>query len=375
MVIEVDNDDLAFSKPPSTTNSNASPTAASSCSDAAVDGAIKQWESHANTRLSNMQTMIAMEAYSIHHKQNRGITRRDIIALGYTSGYAKKILFECQNNGFLIHLEGHKQGKFKEYFLATEIDRVLQKQRDSKKQGESVDSLQLTVIQILVNETTQKKPSFHRPIIHINMQSSSTKAEYDEVFQSLTRGDGWIVKSQKNRAKVKSFKLEQKRSCTLQAYPNGKVIVAIECSLRQFKLHEADGCREFFAAVGKIEYILTREFRGFSIIPPHGEWLLKQYDMDITIPVSELEIKYPYIKHWYSKEGIKIKALGHVFQIYGKIMPICGKCLRIEDEVSIKEDVPLEQGIKDAIERPFELASAFDLLNKRKKDSGDTGGT
>jgi hypothetical protein len=44
-------------------------------------------------------------------------------------------------------------------------------------------------------------------------------------------------------------------------------------------------------------------------------------------------------------------------------MPIFGKCLRLEENVSIKEDVPLEQGIKDAIERPFELASAFDLLN------------
>lgn len=49
-------------------------------------------------------------------------------------------------------------------------------------------------------------------------------------------------------------------------------------------------------------------------------------------------------------------------------MPICGRCLRLEENVSIKDDVPLEQGIKDAIERPFELASAFDLLNKDKRD-------
>lgn len=98
MVIEVDNDDHPFSKPPSTTN-HASSTAAS-YSDAAVDGAIRQWESHANTKLSNMHTMIATEAYRIHHKENRGITRNDITALGYTRGYSKKILFECQRNGF-----------------------------------------------------------------------------------------------------------------------------------------------------------------------------------------------------------------------------------------------------------------------------------
>ena len=248
--------------------------------------------------------------------------------------------------------------------MASEIDIFLQKQRDSKKQDESVDSLQLTVIQILVNEFTHREDSFHKPMMHINIPSSAFG--YDEAYESLTRETGWIVKSHKNKAKVNSFKLEHKRSCTLQVYPNRKIIVDIECSLRQFKLHDPDSCREFFATVGKIEYIISQEFGCCSFIPPHGEWLLKQYDRDITIPISDLEKKYPYIKHWYSKEGIKIKGLGHVFQIYGKIMPICGKCLRLEENVSIKEDVPLEQSIKDAIERPFELTNAFDLLNKRK---------
>ena len=103
-------------------------------------------------------------------------------------------------------------------------------------------------------------------------------------------------------------------------------------------------------------------------MPLTGEWLLKQYDRAITISTTGLNEKYPSITQWYSKEGIKIKALGRVFQIYGKIMPICGKCLRLEENASIRKDVPLEQGIREAIERPFELANAFDLLN-REKDS------
>jgi len=34
------------------------------------------------------------------------------------------------------------------------------------------------------------------------------------------------------------------------------------------------------------------------------------------------------------------------FQIYGKIMPVCGPCLRVE-KLGIKEDDSIEQGIKD----------------------------
>ncbi len=49
-------------------------------------------------------------------------------------------------------------------------------------------------------------------------------------------------------------------------------------------------------------------------------------------------------------------------------MPICGKCLRIEEKVGIREDVTIEQGIKEATETPFEIASAFDLLNERSDD-------
>jgi hypothetical protein len=188
--------------------------------------------------------------------------------------------------------------------------------------------------------------------------------EFDETYDFLTREDGWIVKSEGNKAKVKSFRLESRRSCTLQVYPNGKVIVALECSYRPFKLHETDDCREFFETIGKISFILGQELGASSIIPPTGEWLLKQYDVDVTIPESDLVEKYPYVKHWYGQEGIKIKVLGHVFQVYGKIMPVCGKCLRLEENVSIMEDIPLGQGIEGAIGRPFEFFNAFDLHKK-----------
>jgi hypothetical protein len=202
-------------------------------------------------------------------------------------------------------------------------------------------------------------------MVHVKMVGAS---RFDQDYNLLTAKNGWIVKSQKNQAKVKSFKLENKRSCTIQVYPNGKLIVALECTYRPFKLAEEDGCREFFETIGKITLILSQELGQTSIIPPTGQWLLKEYDRDVTISESELLSKYPYIKQWYSKEGVQICTLGHVFQIYGKIMPICGRCLRIEEKVGIREDVALEQGVKEAIEQPFGFVSAFELLNERPDD-------
>ncbi len=63
-----------------------------------------------------------------------------------------------------------------------------------------------------------------------------------------------------------------------------------------------------------------------SIIPPTGKWLLKQYDRDVTIPESELSEQYPSIIKWYISDGIQLRALGRAFQVYGKVMPICGRC-------------------------------------------------
>lgn len=349
------------------------PLPPSYCAYGEEEDAIREWESTNNAKLRERVRKIAIEAYRIHNKENRRVVRDDIVNLGYREKYAKKILYECQKNKLLIPLDGYKQGRYKEYFLSTEIGRFIKKkqsadlaQQQQRQQKQSLDTSQISVIQILVNEIAQRQHqrAFHKPIIHVKIVGT----EIDQTYGFLSSENGWIVKSQSNKAKVKSFGLESKRSCTFQVYPNGKVIVALECSYRPFRLYETDDCREFFETVGKMSYILGQEFGGPSIIPPTGEWLLKQYDMDITIPESELIKKYPYVKHWYSQEGIKIKALGHVFQIYGKIMPVCGKCLRIEEQVSIKEDVPLEQAIAEAANRPLEISNAFDLfdINKEK---------
>jgi hypothetical protein len=354
------------------TDTAAIPFVASYSSHLDAEEAVKHWQSENPTKkLKPMHKKIAIEAFKIHYSENRGITKQDVVEkFDYSDSYAKKIIFECTSNKMLTYLEGHKQGRFKEYFLSTEIERFIEKQSSNNKQGKSLDPSQLSVIQILVNEITAREPTFHKLMIHVKMIVSDNG--FDKDYNLLTAKNEWIVKSQKNKAKVKSFKLENKRSCTIQVYPNGKLIVILECSYRPFKLAEEDGCREFFETIGKVALILSQQFSQTSIIPPTGQWLLKEYDRDITIPESELSRKYPYIKQWYSQEGVQIGALGHVLQIYGKIMPICGRCLRVEEKVGIRADVLLEQGIKEATEQQFGIVSAFELLTK-ESDSGSNG--
>lgn len=324
------------------------------------------WESITKRELSKPARRIGEACLIIYFREKRGIIRTDVENLGYSYHYARKILNECQNNKFLIPVDGHKQGRFKEYFLSTETHMFLEEQSKNSTATQKIEDNEISVIQILVNEITNRKPTFHKFVIHIKIKENKYTDFEQTCYNDLTN-IGWVLQSTSNKAKVKSFKLGYKRSCTIQVYPNGKIIVAVGCTYRPFRLHETDDCREFFETVGKVSHILDQEFQGSSILPTTGEWLLKQYDRDVTIPESELLENYPYINHWYSKEGIKIKALGHVFQIYGKIMPICGKCMRLEDQVSIKEDVTLENGINNAKELSFKLPTAFELHVRNKE--------
>ena len=363
-----------------TNGSNIKSTATAAINiDESAEKAVEFWESsNQGIKLNSTLKEIAIEAYKIHYIKNRGITMEDVAQkkTKWSVSYVKRMLYECQKIKLLVPLEGHKQGRFNEYFLTTEIGKFLEKQEQQKRKGsqQSLNSNELSVIQILINEITGRKPTFHKFLIHFNTLPLDEKFEFDEVYQSLLTKDNWIEKSKNNKAKVKCFRLEDKRSCTIQVYPKGIVIVMVECSYRPFKLHDEEGSQEFWKSIGKIELLLGQEFGQTAILPPSGQWLLKAYDRDVTIPESDLVKKYPSITHWYSKEGIQLRALGRVFQIYGKIMPICGKCLRIEERASFKEDIPLEQGIKEivAVGRPLEIVNAFEMLkNKREVDAKD----
>jgi hypothetical protein len=43
------------------------------------------------------------------------------------------------------------------------------------------------------------------------------------------------------------------------------------------------------------------------------------------------------------------------------------RCSRIEERVNFKEDILLEQGIKEAVDRTLEILSAFEMLKHKSE--------
>ncbi len=160
-------------------NSSDESLSSSSLTAKDIDEAIKYLESSTKTRLKSSIRKIVVEAFRLHYKEHRGITRLDVVEIfHYSKAYAKKILNECQRNGILVHLEGHKQGRFKEYFIKTEIETFLEREKEKMSQGKAANTainnnnysaVPISVIQALINEITERKPTFHKIMMHIKM--------------------------------------------------------------------------------------------------------------------------------------------------------------------------------------------------------------
>ena len=78
----------------------------------------------------------------------------------------------------------------------------------------------------------------------------------------------------------------------LQVSPNGTVEIYIACSKHPYDLHHDIGLSEFFADMGKIDFILEGEF-GFSYPVEHFyEWHIVRVDYNYDIEKIDLPI-YP----------------------------------------------------------------------------------
>jgi hypothetical protein len=72
--------------------------------------------------------------------------------------------------------------------------------------------------------------------------------------------DGWTIISKCNKAKVKSFRLESRRSCTFQVYPNGKVVVALEFSYRPLRCMRLTIVVSSLRLLGRCHIFLVRNW-------------------------------------------------------------------------------------------------------------------
>ena len=79
----------------------------------------------------------------------------------------------------------------------------------------------------------------------------------------------WIEKSSKNNTKTASFKLEDRRKSTLNTSKNGTVMISIECSKDQYKLHTYEGIADLFVSCGQILSIMQQETEYRLDVVPH----------------------------------------------------------------------------------------------------------
>jgi hypothetical protein len=83
-----------------------------------------------------------------------------------------------------------------------------------------------------------------------------TELKYPEEDYDRLDRKTWIEKSNRNKTKTATFKLEDRRKCILNKSKNGTVMMSIECSKHQYKLHTYEGIAEEFVSCGQILSIL-----------------------------------------------------------------------------------------------------------------------
>ena len=129
--------------------------------------------------------------------------------------------------GLLVPHPTLKEGKQNVYFLSNYIHVV--DERLKRKYDEapvSPNDITFAFIKVL----SSRKCAYH----HISLR---TDLKYPQEDYNRLNEKTWIEKSSKNKTKTATFKLEDRRKCTLNISKNGTVMMSIECSKHQYKLH------------------------------------------------------------------------------------------------------------------------------------------
>jgi hypothetical protein len=326
---------------------------------------VKGWESAHHRSLRRTSKDIALKTAYIQLTQKRGIVRPDLQKwYNYDSNYARRKMYLLQKElGLLVPLRGRRRiGRFQQYCISTELDKFNEDQNiDRDIDNSSVEgggqAPRMTLIQHLVATLSRRKPTFHKLYLYTELPS--------ELYDDLN----WAVPSARNKAKVKEFPIEHRRSVRFEIYPEGTAGIYMVSTANAYELHTPKGLVDFFSSLGEARSILKSECSDLRRIPPVNSWKLKMFDKDKTILVSELERDIPQVMRLWSDEGIRIEHLGEVFQIYGKVMPETGTAFRFEAQSTV--DNPEEEQLTEALIKEtfpeIKFKTAFDMINDLKK--------
>lgn len=316
---------------------------------------VKDWESK-HKRLRGRNKEIALRTALLQLEKKRGLTRQDLQNwYNLNTAYSRRKIYLLREIGLLVEIKGRRRGKFKEYCISTESDNFQASHQSNVSQDSAITERE-SLVENLAAELIKKRPTFHKLFLYTNIPK--------DLYDALK----WTIQSPQNKAKVKEFPIDFRRSVEFSISPDGATTIMMSCTANPYELYTPHGLVDFFAALGNARGILQSACSEISRIPKENSWKLKMFDKDKTIPISELEKNSPQITRWWSDEGVKIEHLGEVFQIYGKMMPITGAALRVENQTTAKE--PQKMVTETILEAAFPevfVKSAFDELQDLRK--------
>jgi hypothetical protein len=299
--------------------------------EVAPEDLVRDWESlHPDKKLKGKARAVALLAASLHLYEGRGITVQDLTRLGNERDNAERKIYLCKEAGLLVPHETLKIGKQTQYFLSN-YKYIIDMRNKEDIEIQSDKDLILQLFRIL----SSRKYKAH----DIHMQ---TILNYKDDYNLIP----WNIPSLKNKQKVKIFKLEPRRKCSITVSPTGTVDISIECTLQSYDFHTASDLVIFIGACGEV----ARELKAATldrtnVVPVISEWWFTQLEFNKDVPAND-----PNVVSWAPVNGrLKIKYLGVIFQIYPKGLPELGDCTRFENRFTTKKKVNMVDTLADIV--------------------------
>jgi hypothetical protein len=291
---------------------------------------------------------LAIEKYQ---KTGRGITYTDLLnkELVKRKNHAQNTLKRCLQRGVLFTPENHKpQTYYPSCFKSEIIKKIMLKNAPIEhtvitsnntnntthtypwKKGKNVlidekikisyyDSLVIKTLEGYVLPLLPQAPLFiHK--LHLKLNISS------QYYQELN-----LIPSKGNKGKEYEEIIGTKY-IKYRFYPNGTIMVYVECSNLPFKIENTDDYLTLIAFLGQVKDRLVTFLRDKyeRIVPDIMEWYLIQCDINKDIPVDH-QLNFTGIK-------VQIKHLNHVIRIYIKTQGKDTIC-RVEKSIVSKKPI------------------------------------
>jgi hypothetical protein len=310
---------------------------------------------------------------SLNIREGKGLTVGKLQELGFKKDNAEKIIQDAKRQGLLI--AGKKRnGKQKQYYLSNYKHIIDERAKKNYKYKELLLPVDRDIVIRLLQILSSRKYVYHN--IHLETSLFHIKEDYDSIK--------WRVASQRNKQKIRTFKLSLNRDCSIVISTTGTVNISIECSFEPYEFHTSSGLIEFIGSCGQaLNVIQAAADNRLDVVPPIPQWYINQFDYNKDIPCSAKRNTDTQVLSWSDIKAygrLQIEHLGTIFQIYPKDLPDNGDYIRFEghyyrkngDKKSLAEslsdilDSNDEEEGEPAERLPF--VTAEDMLKKVKEN-------